>query len=232
MRFREADIRIARSLLAVYKPAAMANALAQSEQLISVEDYLEGEKHSEIKHEYVSGYVYAMAGASDDHNRIVGNLFAALHACLRGKRCEPFGSDMKLKLADSQVFYYPDLMVTCDTADNAKYFRERPTILFEVLSPETERIDQRGKGIRLRANRMFESVRHGLPGKTRADDSAPCEPGSVVRQDRFGPKVDSGVTGNQSGTPARADLRAHKARAAKNLSRAAASNLVSKQPKT
>jgi Uma2 family endonuclease len=145
MRFREADIRIARSLLAVYKPAAMANALAQSEQLISVEDYLEGEKHSEIKHEYVSGYVYAMAGASDDHNRIVGNLFAALHACLRGKRCEPFGSDMKLKLADSQVFYYPDLMVTCDTADNAKYFRERPTILFEVLSPETERIDQREK---------------------------------------------------------------------------------------
>jgi len=129
----------------MYRKVGMASALAQSDPLISVEDYLEGERHSEIRHEYVGGYVYAMAGASDDHNRIAGNIFSALHECLRGKRCEPFMADMKLKIPGGQAFYYPDVMVACDPADNAKYFRERPTVVFEVLSSETERSDQREK---------------------------------------------------------------------------------------
>ncbi len=123
----------------------MTGTLAQSQHLLSVEDYLEGERVSEIRHEYVGGYVYAMAGASDDHNRIAGNIFSALHERLRGKRCEPFMADMKLKIPDGQAFYYPDVMVACDPADNAKYFRERPTVVFEVLSSETERSDQREK---------------------------------------------------------------------------------------
>ncbi len=123
----------------------MAKALAHSSQLMSVEEYLEGEKFSEIRHEYVGGYVYAMAGASDDHNRIALNIAAELRDRLRGKRCEAFGADMKLKLAESQVFYYPDVMVSCDRSDNAKYFRERPTVIFEILSSETERTDQREK---------------------------------------------------------------------------------------
>jgi Uma2 family endonuclease len=54
-------------------------------------------------------------------------------------------SDMKLKMPGSEAFYYPDVLVACDPADNAKYFRERPTVVFEVLSPETERTDQREK---------------------------------------------------------------------------------------
>ena len=123
----------------------MANALAQAEHLLSVEDYLDGERFSEIRHEYVGGYVYAMAGASDDHNRIVGNIFSELHQRLRGKRCESFMADMKLKISSGQAFYYPDVMVVCDPADNAKYFRERPTVIFEVLSEETARTDQREK---------------------------------------------------------------------------------------
>jgi len=122
----------------------MNSAVAEPDQLISVEEYLEGERFSEIRHEYVGGYVYAMAGASDDHNRIAGNIFSTLQQHLRGKRCEPFGSDMKFRTAN-EVFYYPDVMVACDPTDNAKYFRERPTVVFEVLSPETERTDQREK---------------------------------------------------------------------------------------
>src|SRR5207302_10378757 len=87
-------------------------------------------------------YVYAMTGASDDHNRIVGNIHGELRQRLRGKRCEPFMADMKLKIPGGQAFYYPDVMVACDPADNAKYFRERPRVVFEVLSSETERSDQ------------------------------------------------------------------------------------------
>src|SRR5438445_4801884 len=120
----------------------MTGTLAQSQHLLSVEDYLEGERVSEIRHEYVAGRVYAMAGASDDHNRISLNIVAELRERLRGKRCEPFGSDMKLKMPGSEAFYYPDALVTCDPSDDAKYFREKPAVVFEVLSPETERTDQ------------------------------------------------------------------------------------------
>src|SRR5436309_8809596 len=116
----------------------MTSAVAHSQQLVSVEDYLEGERVSEIRHEYVGGYVYAMAGASDDHNRIAGNIYSALHQRLSGRRCEPFMADMKLKIPGSQAFYYPDVLAVCDPSDNEKYFRERPTVVFEVLSPETE----------------------------------------------------------------------------------------------
>src|SRR3989442_7944786 len=115
----------------------MTSALAQSQQLILAEEYLEGERFSDVRHEYVGGYVYAMAGASDDHNRITVNIIGELRERLRGKRCEPFGADMKLKIPGSQAFYYPDVLVACDPADSAKYFREHPAIVFEVLSPET-----------------------------------------------------------------------------------------------
>ena len=121
------------------------SAVAHVERLISVEEYLEGERFSDIRHEYIGGHVYAMAGASDDHNRITGNIFGELRERLRGKRCEPFMTDMKLKIPGSPAFYYPDVQVVCDPADNAKYFRERPTVVFEVLSSETSRTDQREK---------------------------------------------------------------------------------------
>jgi len=114
-------------------------------ELLSVEEYIEGELLSEVRHEYVGGLVYAMAGASDDHNRVARNILTTLDVALRGKRCEPFGSDMKFKIPKFDSFYYPDVLVTCDPTDNAKYFRERPTVVFEVLSPETERTDTREK---------------------------------------------------------------------------------------
>src|SRR5258707_12833810 len=123
----------------------MASTVAKSQHLISGGDYLEGEILSEIRREYVAGKVYAMAGASDDHNRISINIVSQLVERPRGKRCEPFGADMKLKMPDSEAFYYPDALITCDPSDSAAYFRERPTVVFEVLSPDTERIDQREK---------------------------------------------------------------------------------------
>ncbi len=127
-------------------------AVPKPSECITPEEYLEGERLATIRHEYVDGRVYAMAGASDDHNRIAGNIFATLHAALSGKRCEPFINDMKVKIppAFADVFYYPDVLVACAPKDDAKYYRERPAIIFEVISPDTERTDRREKAIAYR----------------------------------------------------------------------------------
>jgi Uma2 family endonuclease len=98
-----------------------------------------------------------MAGASDEHNRIAGNIFGELRERLRGRRCEPFMNDMKVKIppAFADAYYYPDVIVACDLNDRAKFYRERPAVIFEVLSPETERID---RGEKAQAYRHIESV--------------------------------------------------------------------------
>jgi Uma2 family endonuclease len=115
--------------------------------LVTVEEYLEGELRAETKHEYLGGCVYAMAGASEEHNVIAANLMGMLHAQLRGKPCQPFGSDMKVRLRTlgDTYFYYPDAMVACDSADSGHGWRERPAVLFEILSEETRRLDEREK---------------------------------------------------------------------------------------
>ncbi len=122
-------------------------ALLETEGALSVEEYLEGELFSDVKHDYLGGYVYAMAGASDPHNVIAMNLYGSLHAQLKGKKCQPFGSDMKVRLrqAEDTYFYYPDAMISCDPTDSGDGWKERPTVLFEILSPSTRRIDEREK---------------------------------------------------------------------------------------
>lgn len=128
-------------------------ALPESAFWISPEEYLAGEARSDIRHEYIAGTVHAMAGASRRHNLIAGNMFLVLGNHLRGKKCTPFGSDMKLRgRSDLGVaFYYPDVSVTCDPADTNEAYLENPSILVEVLSPETERTDRREKLLAYRA---------------------------------------------------------------------------------
>ncbi len=111
---------------------------AEPVSYITEEEYLEGEQHSEVKHEYYDGQVYAMAGASDGHELVAGNVFAALLAHLRGKGCRVFKSDMKLRLRfrEKPLHYYPDVMVACDPADAHPLYRERPKLLVEVLSSD------------------------------------------------------------------------------------------------
>jgi Uma2 family endonuclease len=118
--------------------------LSKSQQTISVQDYLEGEKDSPIRHEYVEGHLYAMAGASDRHNRAALNVASRLNQHLVDGPCEVFMSDMKLKVS-ANVYYYPDISVCCDAAPRDPYFREEPVLIIEVLSPTTERIDQHEK---------------------------------------------------------------------------------------
>ena len=107
---------------------------------LTFDEYVEGERDSEIRHEYVDGQVYAMAGASDRHELVSGNLFATLHGHLRGGPWRVFKSDMmlRLRLATSDVGYYPDLMVACDPTDTHRYYREQPKLLIEILSQDMD----------------------------------------------------------------------------------------------
>ncbi|AVH73035.1 MULTISPECIES: Uma2 family endonuclease [unclassified Nostoc] len=126
--------------------------ISQSEYYISPEEYLEGEKVSEIKHEYIDGQVYAMAGASDAHVTIVGNLFVLLRNHLRGSGCRVYMLDMKTQIDVINRYFYPDVMVTCDARDKEfEYFKCYPCLIIEVLSESTEGYD-RGK--------KFASYRH------------------------------------------------------------------------
>jgi len=136
---------------------AVAYAADSEHPYMSVEEYLERELDSPLRHEYVDGHVYAMAGASDNHNRITGNIFSFLHSALRGKPCEPFMNDMKAKISSQRVsaFYYPDVLVVCDPTDKEEYYRERPVVIVEVLSPHTRRTDEREKAF---AYRLVSSV--------------------------------------------------------------------------
>jgi Uma2 family endonuclease len=120
--------------------------IAQPSQLyISPEEYLEGEKISLVKHEYIDGQIYAMAGTSDQHAIIISNLVALLRPHLRGSGCLVMTQDMKVKLPRQRKFYYPDLLVTCNDHDREnRYFKEYPKLIVEVLSDSTEAFD-RGK---------------------------------------------------------------------------------------
>jgi Uma2 family endonuclease len=116
---------------------------AKKLNLISVEDYLAGELESPVKHEYLGGVVYAMAGARNAHNMIAGNTFAALHTRLRGRPCRPFNSDTKIRvrLPTHWRFYYPDASVVCRPNPQDDSFQDEPAAIFEVLSKATRRID-------------------------------------------------------------------------------------------
>lgn len=115
--------------------------------VVSIDEYLAGELCAEVRHEYVGGRVYAMVGANDRHGLIAGNLHAALHPYARKNGCQLFIADMKVRLqiAGEDVFYYPDLLLTCDPKDRETYYRTRPCLIVEVLSEATERIDRREK---------------------------------------------------------------------------------------
>jgi len=123
------------------------NQLQANKHHISVEEYLAGEQLSEIRHEYINCQVYAMVGASDRHGLIAGNLFMSLRPQTREKKCQLFIADMKVRLQISgqDIFYYPDLLLSCDPADRETYFRQSPCLIIEVLSESTERIDRREK---------------------------------------------------------------------------------------
>jgi Uma2 family endonuclease len=114
---------------------------------VSVEGYLALENTSDVKREYVGGVLYAMAGATKVHNRLAGNVYAFFQRRLRGGRCQAFIGDVKLRLEflGDDVFYYPDVVVGCDSRDTNEEYLSFPKVICEVLSDSTERLDRREK---------------------------------------------------------------------------------------
>ncbi len=118
----------------------------QSQNYISPEEYLKLEELSQIKHEYIQGEVYAMAGASDAHVTVGVNLVSLLKSHLRGSGCRIYMSDMKARIESKNIYYYPDVMVSCDERDKAfQSFKRHPCLIIEVLSKGTEGLDRGDK---------------------------------------------------------------------------------------
>ena len=129
--------------------------LATPPPLLSVDEYLELEQGSSIKHEYIEGALYALAGSTDRHNRIAGNIFRRLADAADDTPCRVYISDMRVQIG--KVFYYPDVMVACEEPDTDNpIYRRDPSLLVEVTSRGTASIDRREK---LLVYRQISSVR-------------------------------------------------------------------------
>ncbi len=125
---------------------------------ITAEEYLEAERHAETKHEYFSGEVFAMEGASRKHVLVVKNLVVALDRQLRGGPCDVYPSDMRVKVDPTGLYTYPDIAVVCGEPrledDNFDTLLN-PVLLVEVLSPSTEDYD---RGRKAEHYRRLESL--------------------------------------------------------------------------
>lgn len=121
--------------------------------IFTPENYLALERASEIRHEYLDGFVYAMAGESPEHSTICFNISGIIHAQLRNKPCRGFSPNMKVRTDPGGLFAYPDLAVDCAEPlfhDDKRDVLVNPTVIFEVLSPSTEGYDRGEKFLRYR----------------------------------------------------------------------------------
>ncbi|WP_089728915.1 Uma2 family endonuclease [Candidatus Thiosymbion oneisti] len=122
----------------------MTNTAEQAK--LGVDDYLAGEEIAPLKHEYVAGEVFAMAGAGEAHVTVALNLASMLRNHVRGGPCRVYISDMKVRVEQADAFYYPDVFVTCDPADGReKRFKRNPILIVEVLSDSTAAFDRGAK---------------------------------------------------------------------------------------
>jgi Uma2 family endonuclease len=117
---------------------------ARQHQPVSVADYLSGEHNALRKHEYVEGDVYAMVGATNTHNRIATNGTGSLHSQLRGKTCQVFNSDTKVRVRQTRGtrFYYPDFSVVCRVNPASDTYQDAPVVIVEIISESTRRTDE------------------------------------------------------------------------------------------
>ena len=120
----------------------------QIKPYISPEEYLELERKAEYKSEYLHGEIFAMSGASREHNLVAGNMFGELRQQLKGRPCEAYQGDMRVKVTATGLYTYPDVVVVCGEPrfeDEKVDTLLNPTALIEVLSESTERYDRIAK---------------------------------------------------------------------------------------
>ncbi len=116
---------------------------------LSPDEYLQWEEDQQEKHEYCNGRIYAMSGATSEHIRVTFNLTVALGTQLRGRPCEGFNADMRVKVSETGLYTYPDMVVVCGKPDFDQRFKTatllNPTVIFEALSASTEAHDRGDK---------------------------------------------------------------------------------------
>jgi Uma2 family endonuclease len=123
-------------------------ALPAKKKILSISEYFEMEEKAEIRHEYYKGEIFAFAGASINHGRIIGNINAKLLQKLNKKKCEPFSNDLKVHIDEFDFFTYPDILVICDKPE---FYKDRddtvlnPVLIIEVLSESTKNYDRGDK---------------------------------------------------------------------------------------
>lgn len=116
--------------------------------LISQEDYLAMERSATEKHEYFKGEVFAMSGASLEHNRIFHNIYGQLFTHLKGKDCTPYGSDLRIHIPANSLYTYPDISIICGTPELTDEWSDtitNPAVIIEILSKSTADYDRGGK---------------------------------------------------------------------------------------
>jgi Uma2 family endonuclease len=129
---------------------------------LTPQDYLAWERQQETRHEYFDGEVCAMTGASREHNLVCGNTFAALHAQLRGRACEVYNNDMRVKVSETGMYTYPDVVVVCaepQFEDAEVDTLVNPSLIIEVRSDSTEQYD---RGAKFPHYRTLPSLQHYL----------------------------------------------------------------------
>jgi Uma2 family endonuclease len=126
-------------------------AVSYNRHYYTIEEYLEMERASNVKHEYYQGEVFAMSGASHRHNIIFSNVFGKMCMQLNNSACRPYGSDMRMHIPENTLFTYPDISVYCGEpiiTDEEEDTIIHPTIIIEILSKSTGSYD-RGQKFKL-----------------------------------------------------------------------------------
>lgn len=131
-------------------------AVAYGKSKFTEEEYLQMERLATERHEFYKGEIFimpgfgellAMSGAAENHNEIFSNLFTSIGSQLKGKKCRPYGPDMRLNISENTLYTYPDITIYCKSPvenaedDNAS----NPTVIIEILSPSTRNYDMGGK---------------------------------------------------------------------------------------
>ncbi|TVS18966.1 MAG: Uma2 family endonuclease [Planctomycetaceae bacterium] len=132
---------------------------AVPKSFLTPEEYLARERRAETKSEYLRGEMFAMSGASREHNLIAGNVFAELREQLRQRPCEVYQADMRVKVSPTGLYTYPDVTVACGEPqfeDAEVDTLLNPTVLVEVLSPSTADYDRGGKWTHYRRLASFQ----------------------------------------------------------------------------
>jgi Uma2 family endonuclease len=122
--------------------------VAYGKTLLTADEYLQFEKEAKEKHEFFRGEIFAMAGAGLRHNQIFKNLYVELGSVLKGKPCQPYGSDLRIHIPQNTLYTYPDISIICkdivSSSDETESVIE-PVIIIEILSESTQNYDRGAK---------------------------------------------------------------------------------------